>query len=119
MEFVNPVIRSVHRQLTVAPSSGKISPGRMGRSYFVPQTPIAQSGPRLSCRRRRVEERYPARRTRWLGNAISREILPVTDEIMWKTKRWVLTKENKVVVFENRNLAEGMFFEMRLGLLFH
>jgi hypothetical protein len=38
---------------------------------------------------------------------------------MWKTKRWVLTKENKVVVFENRNLAEGMFFEMRLGLLFH
>jgi hypothetical protein len=87
-----------------------------GRSCFVPQTPIVQSGPRLSCRRRRVEERYPARHTRWLGNAISREILHVTDEIMWKMKRCVLTKENEVVVFENRNLAEGMFFEIRLGL---
>jgi hypothetical protein len=38
---------------------------------------------------------------------------------MWKIKRYVLTEEDKVVVFENRNLAEGMFFEMRLGLLSH
>jgi hypothetical protein len=34
-------------------------------------------------------------------------------------KHCVLTKENEVVVFENRNLAEGMFSEMRLGLLSH
>jgi hypothetical protein len=109
----------VRRQLTVVPSSDKISPGQKGRNYFVPQTPIAQSGPRLSCRRKGVEERSPARRTRWLGNAISREILHVTNEIMWKMKHCVLTKENEVVVFENRNLAEGMFSEMRLGLLSH
>jgi hypothetical protein len=91
----------------------------MGRSCFVPQMPIAQSGPRPSCRQKRVEERCPARRTCWLGNAISPEILHVTDEIMWKRERCVLTKENEVVVLEDRNLAEGMFFEMRLGLLLH
>jgi hypothetical protein len=38
---------------------------------------------------------------------------------MWKRERWVLTKENEVVVLEDQNLAEGMFFEMRLGLLSH